>query len=521
MKKLLLFCIFAFACSLSPQAQIITTFAGIGPTGPFPGSFSGDGGPATIAGIYAPTGIAVDSAGIVYFADGANQRIRMVKNGIITTIAGNGYSIDTGDGGPATNAGLNSPKGLAIDRHHNIYVTTSNYVRKINTAGIITDFAGNGGIGYSGDGGQATAAQIGGALGVAVDTENNVYIAEGGADNYIRKVNTAGIITTVAGTSITGYSGDGGPATNAEFNDIIGVTIDRHGNMYIADDYNHCIRKIDNTGITSTFAGDTVLGYSGDGGPATDAEFGDLHGVAVDSAGNVYVSDYTNNRIRRVSISNGIISCVAGIGPSGMPGIYSGDGGPATLASLCAPYGTTVAANGDVYISDGRNNRVRLITLPAITISATSGDTLCIGETDTFRASVTNDASTPTYQWQLNGANVGSDTSIYVTDTLHNGDVVSCILTYLFGDTLTTKSNAITMIIETGPPNSEGLDVTGPDSVCKGDTITLAGTVAGGAWSSGNTNVSVAAGMVTGLLEGVDTISYTLTNACGSLLPRI
>jgi len=444
--KIVLLCIL-LCCLGSVQAQIITTIAGIGPSGPS-GSFSGDGGPATSAGLFHPAGIAVDSAGVVYFADGGNDRVRMVKNGIITTIAGNGYSVDTGDGGPATNAGLASPIGLAIDRHHNnIYVTTSSFVRKIDTAGIITDFAGNGSFGYSGDGGQATAGQIGGAIGVAVDRENNVYIAENGDGNYIRKVDSTGIITTIAGNGITGYSGDGGPATNAEFNYILGVAADRKGNVYVSDFYNYCIRKIDSTGIISTFAGDTITGYSGDGGPATAAELGGINGISVDTTGNVYVTDYVNNRIRRVSISNGIIASIAGDGPAIPAGGFGGDGGPATLASLFAPSGTAVAANGNLYIADARNNRIRLVTLPQIAITAIPGDTICIGKADTFMATVTNDAIAPICQWRLNGDSVGSDT-VYIPDTLHNGDVVSCILTYVFGDTLTTYSNSIIVTVK-------------------------------------------------------------------------
>ena len=383
----------------------------------------------------------------MYFADGGNERIRMVKNGIITTIAGNGFSVDTGDGGPATNASLADPIGLAIDRNHNIYVTTSSFVRKIDTAGIITTFAGNGSFGYSGDGGQATAAQIGGAIGVAVDRENNVYIAENGDGSYIRKVDTAGTITTIAGNGIIGYSGDGGPATNAEFTFISAVAADGKGNIYVSDEFNYCIRKIDSTGIISTFAGDTISGYSGDGGPATAAELGEGRGLSVDTMGNVYYSDYANNRIRRVNIANGIIACVAGDGPAIPAGGFGGDGGPATLASLFDPTGTAIAANGNVYICDSRNNRVRLVTLPGIAITAIPGDTVCIGKADTFMAAVTNDAIVPICQWRLNGDSVGSDT-VYIPDTLHNGDVVSCILTYVFGDTLTTYSNSIIVTVK-------------------------------------------------------------------------
>ena len=187
--------------------------------------------------------------------------------GIINTIAGNGIPIDTGDGGHATAAAINSPMGVAIDSSGNVYIAEySHCIRKINSSGIISTIAGNYTPGYTGDGGAATAAQLFAPYGVAIDRSGNVYIADKG-NNVIRKVNTSGIISTIAGNGIAGYSGDGGAATAAELNTPTGVAVDRSGNVYIADYYNSRIRKVNSSGVISTFAGNGIGGYSGDGAP--------------------------------------------------------------------------------------------------------------------------------------------------------------------------------------------------------------------------------------------------------------
>jgi sugar lactone lactonase YvrE len=224
------------------------------------------------------------------------------------------------------------------------------------STGIITTVAGNGIPGYSGDGGPATSASLSGPSGVVVDATGNLLIAD--SSNYrIRRVDAStGIITTVAGNGIRGFSGDGGPATSASLSPI-GVAVDATGNLFIADTGNHRIRRVDeSTGIITTVAGNGIRGFSGDGGPATSASLNYPTGVAVDGSGNLFIADAANNRIRWVDASTGIITTVAG---NGMPD-YSGDGGPATSASLNGPSGVVVDAAGNLFIADNDNKRIRL-----------------------------------------------------------------------------------------------------------------------------------------------------------------
>ena len=247
----LLFCVWVFHCPFL-HAQIITTYAGSGPTGAFAAGFGGDGGAATSALINGPFGVTMDSLGNMYINDTHNFRIRKVGvDGIITTIAGNGSVLYTGEGGPATGTGITPVDGIAIDNTGNVFYIDYNCIRKIDVSGIITTYAGTGTAGYTGDGGPATAAEIG-PSDIAIDKYNNIYIATFGS--VIRKINTAGVITTVAGNGTSGYMGDGIPATAAELIAPTGVAVDRIGNIYI-NDVTH-IRKVDAEGIIHTIAGD-------------------------------------------------------------------------------------------------------------------------------------------------------------------------------------------------------------------------------------------------------------------------
>lgn len=289
---------------------IITTVAGNGAVG-----YSGDGGPATAASLYFPTGITIDSYGNIYFADSGNNRIRKVNidTGIIITVAGNGSRLYagglSGDGGPATSALLSSPKGIALDRAGNIFIADcyNDRIRKVTAAtGIITTVTGNGNnstqSSYSGDGGPATSATVAGPTDIALDSAGNLYIADTD-DGLIRKITAAtGIISTVAGNySAAGYSGDGGLATSARLYSPSGITVDNDGNLYISDTRNNCIRKVDAaTGIISTMVGNVVAGYSGDGGPASSAHLNSPMGIAIDNAGNLYIADSGNFVIREV-----------------------------------------------------------------------------------------------------------------------------------------------------------------------------------------------------------------------------
>jgi uncharacterized protein (TIGR03437 family) len=347
---------------VSPSGTI-STVVGNGTSG-----FSGDGGPATSASLLDPSGVALDAAGNLYIADSRNNRIRKVSpSGIIGTVAGNGPYKFAGDGGPAPSAFLNVPTGLAVDAAGNLYIADyySNRIRKVNPSGIISTVAGNGAYKFAGDGGPATSASLSYPHDVAVDAAGNLYIADTG-NNRVRKVSPSRIISTVAGNGTWGFSGDGGPATSASLYGPSAVALDASGNLYIADWVNNRIRKVSPSGIISTVAGNGVAGFSGDGGPATSASLNRPAGIAVDAAGNLYIADSWNNRIRKVSPS-GIISTVAGGGPA------LGDGGPATSASLSNPSGVAVDALGNLYIADWANNRIRKVS-PSGIISTVAGN---------------------------------------------------------------------------------------------------------------------------------------------------
>jgi uncharacterized protein (TIGR03437 family) len=264
-----------------------------------------------------PIGIAVDSAGNLYIADSNNRRIRKVSNGVITTVAGGGSS--HGDNGPATNAQLDYPAGVAVDSSGEVYVADILSIRKISN-GVITTVAGNGTEGHSGDGGPATNAMLCSPIGVAVDSAGNLYIAEASGDcSSIRKVSN-GVITTVAGGSGGGMGGDGGPATSAQLNYPVGVAVDSAGNLYIGDMVNNRVRKVSN-GVITTVAGNGTAGFSGDNGPATSAELAAPWGVAVDSTGSVYVADGGNNRIRVLTQAG---PCTYSVSPTALQGPAAG-----------------------------------------------------------------------------------------------------------------------------------------------------------------------------------------------------
>jgi len=321
------------------------------------GGYLGDGGPATAAEMNAPTGVATRN-GNVYIADHQGSRIRKVDaSGIMSTIAGNGTTGYSGDGAAATAAILNQPTGVAVDTAGNIYFVDefNDVVRKINTSGIITTIAGGAGSGYTGDGGPATNASFSLPYSVAVDHLGNIYIADQG-NNAVRKVNTLGVISTVAGTGYSGYTGDGGIATIAKLSLPNAVAVDTSGNLFIADRANNVIRKVNPAGIISTIAGIGTPGYTGDGGPATAASLNWPQGLAINAIGALYISDRNNNVVRKINLA-GIISTVAGTGVAG----YSGDGAAATAADLNMPIGIAVDSCENVFVTDAANNRIRKI----------------------------------------------------------------------------------------------------------------------------------------------------------------
>ena len=348
---------------------VIRTFAGNGLISPGGPRTYNDGGPATDGLLHLPLGVAVGTAGNVYIADTGDNIIRKVDaNGIITTVAGDSYASYAGDGGNAVDAELNKPADVAVDSSGNLYIADTNNaaIRKVTTDGLITRFAGNLSIGYSGDGGDATAAGLIAPLSVALDSSGNLFIVENG-DSRIRKVDTKNMISTVAGTGVAGFAGDGSTADKAQLNWPTGVAVDSSGNIYVADSLNLRIRKIA-SGNISTVAGNGVLSYSGDGGAATAAQLRAPEGLAVDAAGNLYVSDTGNNVVRRIT-PGGTITTWAGNGNAG----FGGDGGAAGSAQLNSPLGLAVDTAGNLYIADSGNARVRRVTA-AGNISTVAGN---------------------------------------------------------------------------------------------------------------------------------------------------
>lgn len=340
------------------HAQIVMPFAG----NPTTFGYGGDGGPATSTAckLHFPNKLCHDASGNFYFVDQDNYTVRKVSAaGIITSVAGNGSPLLSGSnptGVPATSLSMDGVHGIAIDATGNIYFCEGSYIRKVTPSGIFLTFAGNGTAGYSGDGGPATAAMIReGSL--AFDPAGNLHITSYYND-VVRKISTSGIITTAVGTT-AGYSGDGGPATAAKIAGPRDVTFDASGNMYIVDASNDRIRKVSASGIISTIAGTGTSGFSGDGGPATAAKLDDPESVAVDASGNVFIGDGLNQRIRRVSTSGTIMTWV-GTGSW----IWNGNGLIGPMTTLHSARALDVYSN-TLYFSDYSNNVIRKIsTIP-------------------------------------------------------------------------------------------------------------------------------------------------------------
>ncbi len=370
----------------APGFEIIRTVAG---GGALVGT-AADGQPATDAAISAPWGVEPDGSGGFYFSEG--EVIRRVNSaGVISTVAGTGARGFSGDGGPATAAQLANPRGLGRDSSGDLYFADfGNFrVRKISTSGVITTVAGNGVLGFGGDGGPALAAKLR-PYGVHVDATGNIFIADGG-NSSIRRVDTSGIITTVAGKADSSFSGDGGPATSAALNEPKDVFVDAVGNIIIPDHNNNRIRRVDATsGIITTIAGTGVEGSTGDGGPALSAQLNHPSGIDVDADGTIYFSEERSGRVRKVD-SSGIVSAVAGGGTGG-------DNVPPLEASLAFPVGVASDPNWGVLIVDGVSNRVRqVVTVPdllGVTMSD-SPDPVNVDQVVTFVVSVVNNGTDP------------------------------------------------------------------------------------------------------------------------------
>ncbi|MBN8850687.1 MAG: gliding motility-associated C-terminal domain-containing protein [Sphingobacteriales bacterium] len=611
-----LFFFLSFCPAVALYAQTITTIAGT----PTVFGFSGAGGPATSIVMREPFNVAVDNGGNVFFTDPDNNRIWKVNTaGIASIYAGTGVYGHTGDGGPATSAAIEGAFWLTVDNTGNLYFSgntgavrridasgiistlitaaqanggasmgdggplsaatfigitgfvpdnagnfyISDYnagvVRKVNSAGIINAFAGTGVPGFSGDGGPAALAQLKTCYGVAFDHTGNIYIPDAG-NGRIRKIDAAGIITTVAGKGTTGYSGDGGPATNAEFYGAWQVAFDGSGNMFIDDAANNCVRKVDNTGMISTYAGvggPMNAGYSGDGGPANAARMTNVTGIAVDNGGNLYIADQMNFIIRKVNnclfaqiaqqpAGNTICAggntnfAVTATGSTGFQWQFNSGSGWNDLTDAGVYSGTTTNSltitsavtgmNGFQYRCAIVNGCGTIATVPAVlTVNTPSAPTVvistatgavCAGTGVLFTASATNGGVTPSYQWQLNGANVGTNSATYTNAGWNNGDVVSCVLTSnsTCATTPTANSNSVTMTVN--PLVTPGVSIaTATPAVCAGTAVSFTASATNGGvapsyqWQVNGANVGTNSDTYVGPgLNNGDAVSCVLTS---------
>ncbi len=458
------------------RAQIITTIAGNHVMG-----FSGIGGQAIRAELGLLYGIAVDKAGNVYAADQSNNVIWEIRpGGAISLYAGTGLQGYSGDGGQATKALLYAPAWLGVDPNGNLYFTDQQgiYIRKVTAGGVISTVAGNPAQHFSGgDGGPFAAATFNSIRGIVSDASGNIYISD---NNTIRMVNPAGIIHTIAGTGTSGYSGDGGPAALAQLNEPYGVAVDGFGNIYIPDANNNVVRKINTSGIISTIAGvQQSAGYNGDGGPAIDAKLAFPWALTVDNSGNVYIDDEGNWEIRKID-PTGTITDYGGDHQVG----YSGDGGPATAAEISYPTALACDAVGNLFMTDVFNYVVREIrpcvaalgtANPAVNI-ATASVAVCSGAPVSFAATPTDGGLGPVFQWQVNGVDAGMDSIMFVTDSLTDGDAVSCVMTAVGSCSAPVPSNKITMTVQPSP----GVEVRPSDTVIAfGQSVGLVSVVTG------------------------------------------
>lgn len=330
--------------------NIINTIAGVD-------RYIGDGGPATAADLLTPQQLCIDKAGNLYFTETNGNRVRKISpSGIITTLAGNGIGTSAGDGGPATAASLYLPEAIDVDTAGNVYIGEFNgIIRKVTPAGIISTIAGNGTLGFCGDGGPALSACLG-TQSLTVGQAGNMYLSEGGFAR-VRHIDASGIINSIAGIGVPGYSGDGGAATDAQLSYPLGIQADGMGNIYIADHGNSVIRKIDAAGDITTVAGNGTGAYGGDGGPATAASLYHAACIKLIAHGNMLIADGWNNRIRLLT-ADGNISTIAGTGAYG----YSGDGGNPLAAELWLPTGITIDTAGNIYFVDGGTYVIRKIS---------------------------------------------------------------------------------------------------------------------------------------------------------------
>jgi uncharacterized protein (TIGR03437 family) len=395
---------------------VITTVAGNGTFG-----FSGDGGSASMAVLSGPTGLALNN-GSLYISDTNNARVRQIATGgSISTVAGNGTPGYAGDTGPAVGARLSNPTGLAFDPSGNLYIadTANDNVRSVAPSGVIATFAGNGtSCGFGAEGNPATLTPLCSPQGVVADLAGNTYIADT-RHNLVIMVDPAGNIQTVAGNGTAGEAGAGNTAWG-ELYQPQGVALDSAGNLYIADTQNHRIRMLAPGGAISTIAGTGTPGFSGDGGAAAAAELNAPSEVALDPSGNIYIADTLNHRVRLVT-TDGNIATIAGTGDAA----YNGDDGPAVQIALSSPYGLTLDGQGNVYVADTGNNRVRMLSTTQTAVTPPPATQL-ITVTLANAASLLAGPLVPGEIFSIFGQGIGPDTA--ATGTFDASGILSTTL---------------------------------------------------------------------------------------------
>ena len=524
------------------NGQIITTIAGNGIAGS-----SGDGGLAVNAS-FEPTGVTFDNHGNLLICNFDSYTIKKLDTltGILTLFAGDSLGgTALGDGGLAIYAHFN-PLCICVDSNDNVYIGDEQLsgvrVRKVDAVtGIITTIAGNGTVGYGGDGGIATSAAFSNAAALCIDNFGNLYISDTW-NHRIRKVNlSTGTITTYAGIGVAGYSGDGGPATSAKITEPDGICLDHSGNLYIGDRANGRIRKVDAvTGIITTFAGNGIIGFGGDGGNADSAEFDYMLGMTVDTNNNLYFTDANNNRVRRIDAITHIVTTVAGNGPECPPpsaggcGTFGGDGGPADSGYLHQPFGLCLDHSRNIYIGDCQNMRVRKVGYGVITPTFNGGAiqplNLCIGAgaiaIDTLMA-ITDVLASGTEKWTVISApSHGILGGFSATATCTGGYVIPSGLTYTPASGFTGtdvfsiqinngQDSTITTVNVSMQPVPAA--ISGDTVICLGHSTALNSSPAGGVWSSSDAYIApvvFASGEVSGIAAGASIITYALAPGC-------
>jgi sugar lactone lactonase YvrE len=498
------------------QSSVMTTVAGTGTAG-----YNGDGRQATTAQLNGPFDVAVDAGGNLYIAEWYNNRVRKVNvsTGIISTIAGNGGHLFSGDGGPATQAELNSPEGLAIDAAGNIYISDSlnHRVRKVSTSGIITTIAGTGSPGFNGDG-PARSAELNDPAGLVLDSSaSNLYIADQ-ANHRIRRLNLgSGLLTTIVGTGNGGYGGDGGPAVAAQVYNPTQMAVDSGGNIFIADTYNHRVRRISASGTITTVAGTGKPGFSGDGGSATSAQLNNPTSVALDSAGHLYIGDAYNGRIRQVS--GGIIRTIAGDAEAGCG---------STSSSLNFPLGMNVNGSGDrIYIADFGGNTVKLLApgaapaAPSLTsLSPATGE-----QATTHTVTLTGSGFLTTSTCSVGGTTVSvSGTGVTAADVKVTSNT-SMTATFTVAPGAAVGARSVTVTTASGTTSAKDFTVTmpvptltsvSPAAGLRGSTVAV--TLTGTKFEPGSTTVAVSGSGIT--VSNVNASSTTSLTATFTIAPN-